>query len=73
MYDLGENFIVTRGLDGCLFLYPKCEWNKIINKYTKNILRKLKTNILEGRSLSESLKISGEFFVENEKLGIYGS
>ena len=31
--DLGENFIVTRGLDGCLFLYPKCEWDKIISKY----------------------------------------
>ena len=31
--DLGENFIVTRGLDGCLFLYPKCEWDKIIFKY----------------------------------------
>lgn len=30
---LGENFIVTRGLDGCLFLYPKLEWDKIINKY----------------------------------------
>ena len=29
--DLGENFIVTRGLDGCLFLYPKVEWDKIIN------------------------------------------
>ena len=31
--DLGENFIVTRGLDGCLFLYAKCEWDKIRNKY----------------------------------------
>lgn len=30
---LGENFIVTRGLDGCLFLYPKNEWDKIISKY----------------------------------------
>ena len=30
---LGENFIVTRGLDGCLFLYPKNEWDKIIAKY----------------------------------------
>ena len=30
---LGENFIVTRGLDGCLFLYPKIEWDKIITKY----------------------------------------
>lgn len=32
-YDLGENFIVTRGLDGCLFIYPNNEWNNIINKY----------------------------------------
>ena len=31
--DLGENFIVTRGLDGCLFIYPKEHWNTIINKY----------------------------------------
>lgn len=31
--DLGENFIVTRGLDGCLFLYPKNEWDRIISKY----------------------------------------
>ena len=30
---LGENFIVTRGLDGCLFLYPKLEWNKKIEKF----------------------------------------
>ncbi len=30
---LGENFIVTRGLDGCLFLYPKSGWENIINKY----------------------------------------
>lgn len=30
---LGENFIVTRGLDGCLFLYPKVEWDKKIEKF----------------------------------------
>ena len=34
--NLGENFIITRGLDGCLFIYPKGEWDKIIDKY-KNI------------------------------------
>lgn len=32
-YELGENFIITRGLDNCLFIYPKDEWNNIINKY----------------------------------------
>ncbi len=31
--DLGENFIVTRGLDGCLFIYPKEQWDNIIRKY----------------------------------------
>ncbi|KXL53349.1 protein MraZ [Anaerotignum neopropionicum] len=24
--DLGENFVVTKGLDNCLFAYPKSEW-----------------------------------------------
>ena len=32
-YELGENFIVTRGLDGCLFIYKKNTWEKIVNKY----------------------------------------
>lgn len=32
-YDLGETFIVTRGLDNCLFIYPKEEWNNIVSKY----------------------------------------
>lgn len=31
--DLGNNFIVTRGLDGCLFIYSNTEWTNIINKY----------------------------------------
>ena len=30
---LKENFIITRGLDGCLFIYPKEEWDSVINKY----------------------------------------
>ncbi len=24
--DLGEEFIITKGLDSCLFVYPKAEW-----------------------------------------------
>ena len=31
--DLGDQFIVTRGLENCLFIYPKNEWNNIIQKY----------------------------------------
>lgn len=31
-YELGEKFIVTRGLDKCLFIYASTEWDKIVNK-----------------------------------------
>ena len=31
-YELGEKFIVTRGLENCLFVYPMNDWNNIINK-----------------------------------------
>lgn len=31
--DLGDQFIVTRGLEKCLFIYPRDEWNNIIQKY----------------------------------------
>lgn len=53
------NIIVSSGIN--LVLGIDQSMNSLENKYTKNILRKLKTNILEGKSLSESLKISGEF------------
>ncbi len=29
---LGEKFVVTRGLDGCLFGYPLSEWEKLEEK-----------------------------------------
>lgn len=31
--DLGNNFITTRGLEGCLYIYPETNWNLIISKY----------------------------------------
>ncbi len=30
--ELGESFIVTRGLEGCLFVYSKEEWMNIVKK-----------------------------------------
>lgn len=30
---LANDFIITRGLDGCLFIYPQKEWENIILKY----------------------------------------
>ncbi|MFV0464670.1 MAG: division/cell wall cluster transcriptional repressor MraZ [Lachnospiraceae bacterium] len=30
---LGEEFVVTKGLDGCLFVYPNDEWKTIEEKF----------------------------------------
>ena len=32
---LGDNFIVTKGLDGCLFVYPNDEWQKFEEKFIR--------------------------------------
>lgn len=29
---LGDQFIITKGLDNCLFVYPREEWNTLENK-----------------------------------------
>ena len=34
--DLGSNFVITKGLDSCLFVYPKSEW-KIIHDKLKTL------------------------------------
>ncbi len=31
-YELGEKFIVTRGLEKCLFIYSLTEWNSIVSR-----------------------------------------
>lgn len=30
--ELGESFIITKGLDNCLFIYPKAEWQILETK-----------------------------------------
>ncbi len=32
--ELGEKFIITRGLDKCIFVYSLDEWNSIVKKLT---------------------------------------
>ncbi|MGN8645112.1 division/cell wall cluster transcriptional repressor MraZ [Gracilibacillus sp. HCP3S3_G5_1] len=38
--DLGEQFVVTRGLDQCLFAYPMSEWRQLEEKLKKLPLTK---------------------------------
>lgn len=53
--DLGELFVVTRGLDGCLFLYPQNEWQSFVeklqqlpsNQNTRNIQRQFLSKAME--------------------------
>lgn len=56
-YELGSNFIVTRGLDKCLAIYPSTEWSKVIDKYkqlpdTKDA-RKFKRFLLSGATAND--------------------
>ena len=60
--DLGVSFVLTRGLDGCLFIYPKKEWEAVIEKY-----REL-PNTKEARNFMRFF-LSGASFVELDKQG----
>lgn len=46
-FELGEEFVLTRGFDGCLTLYPQEPWNKFADK-----LLHLPTTNKEGRKLT---------------------
>lgn len=57
-YDLGDKFIVTKGLDGCLFVYPKNEWENIVSKlkvlpFTKKDARVFMRFFLSGATECE--------------------
>ena len=58
--NLGESFVVTLGLDGCLFAYPMDEWESFVNKLkelpgTKEA-RKLQRYFLAGAAPCEADK-----------------
>ena len=56
--ELGEQLIITRGLDKCVFIYPMNEWNSIINKlkslpFTKKDARNFMRFFLSGATVCE--------------------
>ncbi|HHX94604.1 MAG TPA: division/cell wall cluster transcriptional repressor MraZ [Clostridia bacterium] len=61
--DLGDSFIVTKGLDNCLFVYPMEEW-KIIEKK----MRSLPFNRADARAFSRFF-FSGASEVDVDKQG----
>lgn len=55
---LGEEFVVTKGLDGCLFAYPKEEWSLFEEKLgtlplTNSNARKFSRFFLAGAAMAE--------------------
>ena len=61
--DIGDKFIITKGLDGCLFAYSKDEWN--------NFEEKLKTLPLTNKNARDFVRffLSGAVECEIDKQG----
>lgn len=56
--ELGEKFIITRGIEKCLFVYSETEWNKIVAKlktlpFTNRDARNFTRFFLSGASVCE--------------------
>lgn len=55
--DLGDKFVVTRGLDGCLFLYPSAEWQKFVEKL-QQLPSNQNTRRIQRQFLSKAMEVS---------------
>lgn len=62
-FELGETFVLTRGLDGCLCVYPQNEWNILESK-----LRALPLTNKNARTITRFL-VSGAAACELDKQG----
>lgn len=54
--DLGETFVVTRGLDGCLFLYPQSEWQNFVEKL-QELPSNQNTRKIQRQFLSKAMEV----------------
>lgn len=55
--ELGENFVVTRGLDGCLFLYPSEEWQTFVEKL-QELPSNQNTRKIQRQFLSKAMEVT---------------
>ncbi len=56
--ELGDSFVITRGLENCLFVYSLVEWTKITDKlkklpFTKKDARNFTRFLLSGATVTE--------------------
>ena len=64
---LGAEFVVTRGLDGCLFVYPMDSWGSYVEE-----LKKLRLDVPQATLLAYELQKRGiplpDGILKNEEL-----
>ena len=61
--DLGESFVITKGLDGCLFIYTEKEWENVENKF-----REMPLTTKDARKFSRFF-FAGAAKMETDKQG----
>ena len=59
--ELGNEFIITRGIEKCLYVYAMPEWEKLVNKlntlpFTKKDARAFSRSFFSGATVCESDK-----------------
>ena len=66
-YELGESFVLTRGLDGCICIYPQNEWDILEAKLRElpltNRNSRLVTRFLVGGAVSCELDKQGRILI----------
>jgi len=66
-YELGESFVLTRGLDGCICIYPQNEWDLLEAKLRElpltNRNSRLVTRFLVGGAVSCELDKQGRILI----------
>ena len=55
--ELGETFVATRGLDGCLYLYPSADWQEFVDKL-KSLPSNLNNRKIQRQFLSKAMEVS---------------
>ena len=74
--ELGERFIITRGLEKCLYVYSEKEWNKIVDKlntlpFTKKDARTFTRFFLSGATVCDFDK-QGRINIQNNLIDYAG-
>ena len=68
-FELKDNFIIVKGLENCLYIFSKEEWNKVVSKleslpFTKKDVRIFKRSFFSGASNVE-LDKSGRIVISS--------